>query len=89
MVIRVDGMELMVQDGNWVNRTGVAEQIRKALLSTAGPTDGLKVAILDVVCSNTRAEGWTQAAGLQKVSSTFYVRFPAFLGYVALGQWDA
>ena len=41
----------------------------------------------DVVCSKATAEGTGASAGVSRVSCTFYMRFPAFMGLVAYDYW--
>ena len=78
---------LKVHENNWVDRVSAAFEMKQALIKTAGPTDGLSQSILDVVCSQTTTDGKPNAAGASKVNSVFYMRFPAFLGYLAQDQW--
>jgi len=89
MVIKIKGMKLKVDSQGWVDRMGAAHSVRLALLRGAQEADGLRMSILDVVCSKTEVEmtGPGGANGPEKITCTFYIRFPAFVGLVAHEQW--
>ena len=87
IVIKIRGMQLKVDENGWVDRTGAAHSVKLALWTGAGPNDGFKESILDVVCSTSDKEQTGGENGPVRVTCIFYVRFPSFLGLVAYEQW--
>ena len=86
IVIRIKGLQLKVDENGWVDRTGAASLVKVALWTGAGPSDGFKEAILDVVCSKSDKEGGENGS-VNRVTCIFYLSFPAFMGNVANDKW--
>ena len=86
VVIKIQGMQLEVKDG-WIDRNSAAYQFKKALMIGAAMQDLFRDSMLDVVCSKATAEGTEASAGVSRVSCTFYMRLPAFMGLVAYDYW--
>ena len=84
VVIKIKGMQLKVQDG-WIDRINAAHQVKAALMTGAAKNDALSESMLDIVCSKATDEG--TIAGASRVSCTFYLRLPAFMGLVAKDHW--
>ena len=90
LVIKIKGMQLKKDlRTNKVDRRGATDAVKVALVRAG--MDGLDKAILDVVCSNTDKDEATSgppcAVGTERITCTFYVRFPAYLGEVAKNVW--
>ena len=90
VVIKIKGMQLRPDPRTKrVDRCGAADAVKVALWKAE--VDGLGAAILDVVCSTTDKDEATSgqpcAPGTERITCTFYVRFPAYLGEVAKNVW--
>ena len=90
VVIKIKGMQLRPDPRTKrVDRCGAADAVKVALWKAE--VDGLQSAILDVVCSTTDKDEATSgqpcAPGTERITCTFYVRFPAYLGQVAKNVW--
>ena len=81
-------MKLEVEKGGWIDRIKAATQVKMALVRGVASQDYFAQSILDVVCSQAEVEVQEQGrVGVSKVSCTFYIRIPAFLGLVAFDHW--
>ena len=86
LVVKISGMRLDVGPGG-ADRIKAANQVKAALIAGAAPQDGFPDSILDVVCSQAEAEDGGRTLGVSRVSCTFYIRIPAFLGLIAFDYW--
>ena len=86
LVVKISGMRLDVGAGG-PDRIKEANQVKTALISGTAVQDGFTESIFDVVCSQAEAEDGGRTLGVSKVSCTFYIRIPAFLGLIAFEHW--